>query len=454
MAFSVLQLLLLENLTYTYDSSFPFNLLQSYEGQPLSSYLSAVRDEVLDQNARVNLGSYITGADWLKLFGAIRRDSALMEMQIATTHRDKAEGGGDGFSVIFLHEPSHQAIIAFKGTQGADEWVDNFMGATTTSQPDGVSTPQQCNALRWYQEKYLALGLSAYEITVIGHSKGGNKAKYLTLMDDTIDHCHSFDGQGFSDQFVEHYYNRIIERRPLINNHNVDRDFVNLLLNDFGNIQFYKGFQIGNGGGGFLENHCPNSFLLFLNGAQPLMVPAREGRAAGMERFDRYLNSMLRFMPEGQQACLSQMLGEVVIGARNGASPDYFIDLMSSEEYRHSAAYILAFTIEYLQHTPQLKQHLHYLLGYYHLQQLMKLLEGMVSLLQSSVFDPMLEGALALSSHLPDFARNQLIAMLKSRTGLELSNEQLSEILGILQLIPEIEKRISHIPDGRDKPWD
>ena len=57
-----------------------------------------------------------------------------------------------------------------------------------------------------------------------GHSKGGNKAKYITLMDDTVDHCVSFDGQGFSDEFMETYSDEIAARQHKIENHNVDYD--------------------------------------------------------------------------------------------------------------------------------------------------------------------------------------------------------------------------------------
>ena len=40
-------------------------------------------------------------------------------------------------------------------------------------------------------------------ITVTGHFKGGNKAQYVTIVTDRIGRCVSFDGQGFSKEFLE-----------------------------------------------------------------------------------------------------------------------------------------------------------------------------------------------------------------------------------------------------------
>lgn len=40
--------------------------------------------------------------------------------------------------------------------------------------------------------------LESYDsITVTGHSKGGNKAQYVTVLSDKVDRCISMDGQGF-----------------------------------------------------------------------------------------------------------------------------------------------------------------------------------------------------------------------------------------------------------------
>ena len=48
-------------------------------------------------------------------------------------------------------------------------------------------------------------------IIVTGHSKGGNKAQYVTInskYNDLIDKCFSFDGQGMSPEAIEAFINR------------------------------------------------------------------------------------------------------------------------------------------------------------------------------------------------------------------------------------------------------
>ena len=52
-------------------------------------------------------------------------------------------------------------------------------------------------------------------ITVAGHSKGGNKAQYVTVLSDKVDRCISMDGQGFSQEFIDKYYAEIQKERTL-----------------------------------------------------------------------------------------------------------------------------------------------------------------------------------------------------------------------------------------------
>ena len=133
------------------------------------------------------------------------------------------------------------------------------MGGAATGEEDQVSTAQQKNGLEWYR----SLGLSEHfcKITVTGHSKGGNKAKYIALMDDSVSRCVSFDGQGFSDEFVKHYKDRICERQKVIENHNMEYDYVNILLNDVGRRFYYQGFADKKRG--ILREHCINAFFWF-----------------------------------------------------------------------------------------------------------------------------------------------------------------------------------------------
>ena len=162
-----------------------------------------------------------------------------------------------------------------------------------------TDTLQQINALEYYRTVYRKLNLKDRYITITGHSKGGNKAKYVTILDDTPDRCVSFDGQGFSDKFMEHYRDRIAKRQGIIENHNVDYDYVNIILNDIGRRTYYHGYDYGRGG--FAESHCPNTFFDFgENGEYSIRINAA-GQSTEMQLLDQFLNSYLRSMPNDKE---------------------------------------------------------------------------------------------------------------------------------------------------------
>ena len=141
-------------------------------------------------------GSFMTGADWKKIKKAILADPVLRDMKILTVEGDTPEEGA--LSAVFVNSTTGEAVVAFRGTREY-EWKDNFLGGAVTIleegisnvNHDGVSTAYQEKALKWYQ----SLDLEGYEtITVTGHSKGGNKAKYITILDDSVTRCLSYDG--------------------------------------------------------------------------------------------------------------------------------------------------------------------------------------------------------------------------------------------------------------------
>ena len=224
----VKQVLLLENLTYMgYEKNkklFPDLLSIDVDyatgDVTVGEVLEKIDVEALDD--KKNYGSFMTGADWKKIKKAILADPVLRDMKILTVEGDTPEEGA--LSAVFVNSTTGEAVVAFRGTREY-EWKDNFLGGAVTIleegisnvNHDGVSTAYQEKALKWYQ----SLDLEGYEtITVTGHSKGGNKAKYITILDDSVTRCLSYDGQGFSDEFFEKYKEKIIARQYAISNHN------------------------------------------------------------------------------------------------------------------------------------------------------------------------------------------------------------------------------------------
>jgi hypothetical protein len=102
---------------------------------------------------------------------------------------------------------SGQITVAFRGTADG-EWPDNSAAYGKVNPPSSTS-PQQEEALRWFEDvasNYEGRGFSASDdISITGHSKGGNKAQYITMFSiygTLIDRCLNYDGQGFSDEAV------------------------------------------------------------------------------------------------------------------------------------------------------------------------------------------------------------------------------------------------------------
>ncbi len=102
----------------------------------------------------------------------------------------------------FRDEDQNSVYVVYRGT-GDGEWPDNGIGMTRST------TIQQQRARACFDEMAETMELSRDErIIVTGHSKGGNKAQFVTMETkhgDLIDVCYSVDGQGFSEQAIDRW---------------------------------------------------------------------------------------------------------------------------------------------------------------------------------------------------------------------------------------------------------
>lgn len=131
----------------------------------------------------------------------------------------------------FTDPDTGKIYVVYRGT-GDGEWLDNGLGMTQ------ISTRQQEEAARYFDYVVEHNGLnSSDDITVTGHSKGGNKSQYVTINSeykDYIDQCISLDGQGFSpeaiaafkEKYGEEAYQKYLEKMYSICGEN---DYVNPL---------------------------------------------------------------------------------------------------------------------------------------------------------------------------------------------------------------------------------
>lgn len=131
----------------------------------------------------------------------------------------------------FTDPASKDVFVVYRGTADG-EWPDNGAGLFS------VSTLQQEDAVLYFNQLaergYLDTPGSVY---ISGHSKGGNKAQFVTLASaysEKIDQCLSFDGQGFAPKAIGALQElmgaeEFERRRHKLHSICGDNDFVNVL---------------------------------------------------------------------------------------------------------------------------------------------------------------------------------------------------------------------------------
>lgn len=141
-------------------------------------------------------------------------------------------GYDTGTAACTFTEPGGGSVyVVYRGT-GDGEWPDNGLGLTEKS------TRQQERALAYFEEVVESRQITAQQkLIVTGHSKGGNKAQYVTMTTGYIgllDACYNIDGQGFSKEAIKGWqkkygaeeYRRRIQKITGIYGEN---DYVNVL---------------------------------------------------------------------------------------------------------------------------------------------------------------------------------------------------------------------------------
>lgn len=157
-----------------------------------------------------------------------------------------------GLTACTFTKPDGDIIAAYKGT-GSGEWIDNGEGLSgipeentyisydINGNPAGYrmihkdyASDQQADALNWFNKTAATNGWNENNrIVLTGHSKGGNKAQFVTMHSHLADVCYSFNGQGFSPEAINAMKNQYGEefhlRRQKLYSISADNDFVSVL---------------------------------------------------------------------------------------------------------------------------------------------------------------------------------------------------------------------------------
>ena len=228
------QLLLLSNLMYYHA-----------DGSGNSGSVADICRDILsgsdsELKSRLSGGFEDDIGDMKDIAEAILSDPQMSSLQVADTV-DK----NNVYATCFV-DANGEATVAVRGTGGSYRaWKDNIQAAY-----DDDTLCQE--TMLDFANKLKKKGYS--DITITGHSKGGNMAQYVTLLsDDLVDRCISFDGQGFNDHFIEKYKDEIAQNSGKIKSICAKNDYVSILLNTVAGETVY----LNNSEDGFGVGHSP-----------------------------------------------------------------------------------------------------------------------------------------------------------------------------------------------------
>lgn len=305
------ELALLNNLLYI-----PSITDKKYEKASVKEFIKDLRKKGIDKLDNPNDDFDLTAEEWEKVFTAIEKNPKLADLKIKYPQVD--DNGG---KVATFVDKNNNATVVFRGTAGP-EWSDNVLGGYEED------TEQQKVALEYIKN------LPYDHITVSGHSKGGNKAQYVTIVMNSIlkgkiDRCVAFDGQGFSPEFCKKYAEEIEKYNNLITLIGPKDDYVNILLYQIaGNViytevdkSFWDKIKEGDFKG-IVGQHIANRMLAFDKDGNPYLKTetSREPIMTVLHEFLLYLENNVTY-EEKEQIC--EWGAKVLEKAMNGEKLSY-----------------------------------------------------------------------------------------------------------------------------------
>ncbi len=217
MALSNAQLLMLDNLIYT---DFCDN------GDTVGKIIKEMSNH-LESGKNIS-ACEMTNDEWRTIISMIENEPSLLNYTVQNYKNDES-GMRAACFVDDVLDPKDVNIV-FRGTSGDYEWHDNGEGGYLSD------TEQQKKAAEYVNSLPKSYGNA---MTVTGHSKGGNKAQYATVVTNRIAKCVSYDGQGFSQEFINKYKEQIAKKAGSIVSVSASNDFVNCLLYPIAGTRVY-----------------------------------------------------------------------------------------------------------------------------------------------------------------------------------------------------------------------
>ncbi len=207
-------------------------------------------------------------------------------------------------AACFTEMGSADAAVVFRGTGGEyHAWTDNVYGAYMSD-----------TDIQMLAADFINDNCGVYEnITVSGHSKGGNLAQYVTVVcKDKVDRCLSFDGQGFGTAFLEENKVEVAAASSKITSISAHNDFVNILLTPIAGKRIF----VENEGEG-VQAHSSFSLLVcsrFDEQGQIVNVSKQAATMQALERATACLVAQIERLPDNGNILVCNLLASMIAG--------------------------------------------------------------------------------------------------------------------------------------------
>lgn len=214
-----------EEISMVLDTYMYMNYKEADDGMTLSEIISGLLEIPEYTEGGIHYGEYQVLSNAVK-------NPEIGELVIGNQSHYMGYNTGTA-ACTFSSKNQSSIYVVYRGT-GDGEWMDNGIGMTQ------AATPQQEQALHYFEavvEREKVTG--GQRLIVTGHSKGGNKAQYVTMAtkyEKLLDACYNIDGQGFSEKAIDGWKESYgekgyLERTKKITGIYGENDFIHVLGN-------------------------------------------------------------------------------------------------------------------------------------------------------------------------------------------------------------------------------
>lgn len=253
----------------------------------------------INKNCELEISEY----KWKNILYSVKDNFNLNKLKI-----DDIESRENNINQICFIDDYGEVIVIYKGTSNLSEWDDNAKGAYE------YDTEEQINALNYIGK------LNHENITVSGHSKGGNKAQYVSILSEKVKKCISINGQGFSNEFLNKYKEEIDKNKYKIITINSKNDYVNCLFNSisYEDIYIETKYQIN------LLNYHKAEILLDDNGR----LRSKTNESNLTKEISKFSTALISELPNNiRNLTIDGVMGAVEFFLCNGETNESFVKI-------------------------------------------------------------------------------------------------------------------------------